>query len=105
MLVIPKTKQMASRMLDLPLPFSPVMELKLSSLCDVSPCHATHHATRDRALDLAYQELMTVRTAYDLKPYRNCQRNKPLCINFTGITKEERTSIMTSVTLILAVLY
>jgi hypothetical protein len=32
MFVMPRTKQMASRMLDLPLPFRPVMELKLSSL-------------------------------------------------------------------------
>lgn len=32
MLVIPSTKQMASRMLDLPLPLRPVIELKLSSL-------------------------------------------------------------------------
>lgn len=32
MFVIPKTKQMESKMLDLPLPFRPVMELKLSSL-------------------------------------------------------------------------
>lgn len=32
MFVIPKTKQMESRMLDLPLPLRPVMELKLSSL-------------------------------------------------------------------------
>lgn len=45
MLVMPKTKQMASNILDFPLPLRPVMELKLSS-----------------------QPLMTVRTAYDLKP-------------------------------------
>jgi hypothetical protein len=32
MLVMPSTKQMASKMLDLPLPLRPVMELKLSSL-------------------------------------------------------------------------
>jgi hypothetical protein len=36
MLVIPKTKQMASKMLDFPLPLRPVMELKLSSLISVS---------------------------------------------------------------------
>ena len=30
-LVMPKTKQMESRMLDLPLPFKPVMALKLAS--------------------------------------------------------------------------
>lgn len=45
MFVMPRTKQMASRILDLPLPFRPVMELKLSSHPE-----------------------MTVRTAYDLKP-------------------------------------
>src|SRR5262249_2580269 len=38
MLVMPRTKQMASRMLDFPLPFRPVIELKLSSL---SPWLAT----------------------------------------------------------------
>lgn len=32
MLVMPRTKQMESRMLDFPLPLRPVMELKLSSL-------------------------------------------------------------------------
>ena len=45
MLVIPRTKHIASRIFDLPLPLRPVMELKLSS-----------------------HPLMTVRTAYDLKP-------------------------------------
>lgn len=32
MLVIPRTKHIESRMLDFPLPFRPVIELKLSSL-------------------------------------------------------------------------
>lgn len=36
MLVMPRTKQIESRILDLPLPFRPVMELKLSSLSIVS---------------------------------------------------------------------
>lgn len=36
MLVMPSTKQMESRILDFPLPFRPVMELKLSSLVSVS---------------------------------------------------------------------
>lgn len=45
MLVIPRTKHIASRMFDFPLPLRPVIELKLSS-----------------------HPLMTVRTAYDLKP-------------------------------------
>ena len=45
MFVIPNTKQMESNMFDFPLPLRPVIELKVSS-----------------------QPLMTVRTAYDLKP-------------------------------------
>ena len=45
MLVIPRTKHIASRIFDLPDPLRPVMELKLSS-----------------------HPVMTVRTAYDLKP-------------------------------------
>ena len=45
MLVIPSTKHIASRIFDFPLPLRPVIELKVSS-----------------------QPLMTVRTAYDLKP-------------------------------------
>ena len=45
MLVMPRTKHIASRIFDFPLPLRPVMELKLSS-----------------------HPLMTVRTAYDLKP-------------------------------------
>lgn len=36
MLVIPRTKHIESRMFDLPEPFKPVMELKLSSLRSVS---------------------------------------------------------------------
>ena len=45
MLVIPKTKHIASRIFDFPLPLRPVIELKLSS-----------------------HPLITVRIAYDLKP-------------------------------------
>ncbi len=40
MLVIPKTKQMESRMFDFPLPFRPVIELKLSSHCDITVLQA-----------------------------------------------------------------
>eukprot|EP00983_Pelagomonas_calceolata_P026454 830596-Pelagomonas_calceolata.AAC.1 len=37
--LIPSTKQMASRMLDLPLPLRPVMALKLwSKLCKLTRC-------------------------------------------------------------------
>jgi len=36
MLVIPKTKHIESKMFDFPLPFRPVIELKLSSLTQVS---------------------------------------------------------------------
>ena len=45
MFVIPRTKHMESSIFDFPLPLRPVIELKLSS-----------------------QPLITVRTAYDLKP-------------------------------------
>lgn len=43
MLVMPSTKQMASRMLDFPDPLRPVIELKLSSLyiAHKSDCHGT----------------------------------------------------------------
>ena len=76
MFVIPSTKQIASRMLDFPLPFSPVMELKLSSLCDVRFCYATRKKERKkpRRKVMIYQELITVRTAYDLKPYKDGQK-------------------------------
>lgn len=47
MFVIPSTKHIASKMLDLPDPFRPVIELKLSSHPEI-----------------------TVRTAYDLKPWK-----------------------------------
>jgi hypothetical protein len=55
---------MASRMLDLPEPFSPVMELKLSSLPDggqYGECSCLHGGG-------AYHPDITVLTAYDLKP-------------------------------------
>lgn len=65
MFVIPKTKHIESRMLDFPLPFRPVIELKDSSLsCRVSS------AARGFWLTLfIYHPEITVRTAYDLKPY------------------------------------
>lgn len=77
MFVIPRTKQIASRILDFPLPFSPVMELKLSSLCDVNFCYATRgrkKKTRKKTKVKFYHELITVRTAYDLKPYKDGQK-------------------------------
>lgn len=39
MFVMPRTKQMESKMLDFPLPLRPVMELKLSSLCGGQQSH------------------------------------------------------------------
>ena len=39
MLVMPRTKQMESKMLDFPLPLRPVIELKLSSLCACQQSH------------------------------------------------------------------
>jgi hypothetical protein len=70
MLVIPRTKQMASRMLDLPLPLSPVMELKLSSLRPASHQRLLDHshATAHLMNRYYYHPDITVRTAYDLKP-------------------------------------
>lgn len=63
MLVIPRTKQIASRIFDFPLPFRPVIELKLSSLQIVSIF------PREIVLvAIVYHPEMTVRTAYDLKP-------------------------------------
>ena len=69
MLVMPRTKQIASRMLDLPLPLRPVIELKLSSLRpSVSP---RLPRTVARSGLFTYHPEMTVRTAYDLKPCTN----------------------------------
>ena len=65
MLVIPKTKHIASSMFDLPLPFSPVIELKLSSL--IHRHDTARH--RDRGDGQTYHPEMTVRTAYDLNPW------------------------------------
>ena len=65
MLVMPRTKHIESRIFDLPLPFSPVIELKLSSLSSVS----TYPVNILGAI--VYHPEITVRTAYDLKPYEN----------------------------------
>jgi len=77
MLVIPRTKHIASRIFDFPLPLRPVIELKLSS-----------------------QPLMTVRTAYDLKPSTtssiililavviNCDRKRRLNLEKRGCCKQ-----------------
>lgn len=74
MFVIPRTKQMASRMLDLPEPLRPVIELKLSSLFCVSPRPLSIH--RMEAMFVYHPEI-TVRTAYDLKPWEmSAQENK-----------------------------
>lgn len=64
MFVMPKTKQMESRMLDLPLPFRPVMELNVSSLraCQRSSFSCAHGG------HVVYHPDITVRWAYDLKP-------------------------------------
>lgn len=69
MFVIPKTKQMESKMLDFPLPLRPVMELKLSSLCgDCQQLHPCIAAVSDVVCGGVYHPEITVRTAYDLKP-------------------------------------
>src|SRR3954468_22468734 len=57
MLVIPSTKQMASRMLDLPLPFRPVMELNASSLhCAISQVLHFHRSFRNDESDFCLNE-------------------------------------------------
>lgn len=64
MLVIPRTKHIASRIFDFPLPFSPVIELKLSSLWVISI-----FLGEKVSVAIVYHPEMTVRTAYDLKPF------------------------------------
>lgn len=64
MFVIPRTKHIESRMLDFPLPFRPVIELKDSSLS----CRVSSAARRFWWTLFIYHPEMTVRTAYDLKP-------------------------------------
>jgi hypothetical protein len=63
MLVIPRTKHMESRIFDFPLPFSPVIELKLSSLQIISL-----FLGKVVTVAIVYHPDITVRTAYDLKP-------------------------------------
>ncbi len=66
MFVMPRTKQIESRILDLPLPLRPVIELKLSSLRTLA---LLRRHCRSKGLFVYHPEI-TVRTAYDLKPYR-----------------------------------
>lgn len=64
MLVIPSTKQIASRIFDLPDPFRPVMALKDSSKpVGVSGVHSRYPS-------LSYSPEIVVRTGYDLNPSR-----------------------------------
>lgn len=79
---------MASRMLDLPLPFKPVIELNDSSLVRSSQCHISRANVKHRQqlaesnadiglskatdTDGTYHPETTVRAAYDLKP---CQQS------------------------------
>lgn len=90
MLVMPRTKQIESRMFDFPLPLSPVMELKLSSL-DRSVV-----ARNFPSLVRIYHPEITVRTAYDLKPWKTVR-----LIHHQITVKSHLTSIITSITLIL----
>lgn len=62
--VIPRTKQIESRILDFPLPLRPVIELKLSSLLADQ-----HHSQCFAGSPAMYHPEITVRTAYDLKPW------------------------------------
>lgn len=61
-MVIPSTKQIASRILDFPEPFNPVMALKDSSKPVDSAL--SHYSGRSGS------PVMVVRTGYDLKPGR-----------------------------------
>lgn len=88
--VMPSTKQMESRILDLPLPLRPVMELNVSSL---QTCQrASFSCARSR--HVVYHPDITVRWAYDLKPCGVVSYSFSRC---SGGTR--RTSIMISVTL------
>lgn len=78
MLVIPRTKQMESRMLDFPLPLRPVMELKLSSLRLSASAISSYRVFVSVGwiyLGVVYHPDMTVRTAYDLKPCKAVSQN------------------------------
>ena len=91
MLVMPSTKQMASRMLDLPLPLRPVIELKLSSLQPESA------PTPPPGVVPYYHPDITVRTAYDLKPCCGGQR-----VSQKKKSPSAPTSMISSVTLMVA---
>lgn len=77
MFVIPNTKHIASRMLDFPLPFRPVIELNDSSLFVIyTISYPAILLFSPDVLKLPQCELLfthqpeiIVRTAYDLKPY------------------------------------
>lgn len=88
-LVIPRTKHIASRIFDFPLPLSPVIELKLASLVK------SILVPRMFLVAIVYHPDMTVRTAYDLKPCKRLDTCDDLLI-------PRLTSITTSTTLILA---
>ena len=70
MFVMPNTKHIASRIFDLPDPFSPVIELKASSLFGCQRYSFVNITAMN-----AYHPEMTVRTAYDLKPCAKGQRS------------------------------
>ena len=89
---------MASRMLDLPEPLRPVMELKLSSLR--RGCQRMHLAAS--ASGLFYHPEITVRTAYDLKPCCCTCQSHILSHIGVGVGQRGRTSMITSVTLMAA---
>lgn len=90
MFVMPKTKQMESRILDLPLPLRPVMELKVSSL---RACQRSWMSCARRG-NVVYHPEITVRWAYDLKPCGVVSHGSLSCGRGC-----RRTSIIISVTL------
>lgn len=76
--VMPRTKHIASRIFDFPLPFKPVIELKLSSLVS---CQLVGY---DIGM-FAHHPEMTVRTAYDLKPCDLIRYMVALTVNDTYV--------------------
>lgn len=91
MLVIPRTKHIASRILDFPLPFSPVIELKLSSL-------------------YPYQYLQSWKESRHCLPSRDDGSHSVRFKTLSSLAflpcntvQDSHTSIMTSTTLILAI--
>ena len=91
MFVIPSTKHIASRILDLPLPFRPVIELKVSSLWKLSGTQTA------KILLVIFTILKSLSAQHRIwSPNNNVSALQNICLQI-------HTSIITSTTLILAV--